>query len=1238
MADKKAIEFAIKGQDLASKTLNDIGAAVDKLVNNIAEIVPASEKGERNLTELTKAAAELKTALTVIGKENAAIENIAALKQRTKDAAVALAAATEKQTAAAAAKAADTEKTKSLAVALTASNRELKVATLEQNRANAALENARVAAERLGIDLKDLAGSQAKVDAAFAAAAPAAARVNVAIESYAANQKAAKAATDAQTLAEEKAAAEKKANAELDQRLAAATKQVAHANHEAGESAESLIKGFSLFRDEGRTTLSLFQRIRGEVLSMTAEFVGFYGIIEQVKSGFEDLEKIEGAESILTSTFGEKGAGEQLAYVSAQADRLGLSYVSLAKDYAKFTAAAVNNGTSQADAKRVFETFAEAAKVKRLSAEDTSNIFAALEKIYAKDTVGAGELFRKLTVELPEISSAFRKAFALPQGGILDPQQFDALIKSGKLTGEFFTAFAEKYRESFSEQLPAATKTTASELTRFSNEFDKLKIQVLEGGALEAFSDGLRKITEYLKSDDGKKFSQQLADGLKTVAEGFVFVTERLNGLKGALEILAVYWAANVGVGFYKDLKKLGTGFLELANKIPVLNTDLKRFGDNSIGALGKVGAYFGVVAVGIAAFNIGTLLFENSAGVRQFGAFLIGSFDIAFQKIKQIGTDVIAYIFDNDNYEAKAKASATAFAKSYADFKDQLEEAGRDESGKPLADPAKDGAGAAPTAKPKTAEEIKADEARNLAALNEERDKAFKSVVDRVGALQSGLEKKTAETVADFNKGLAESLKPYRDEIADLQKQFSHNSDALVAKLNGQIAAYSAAARQQFINGQNEKSATRQVSDVNELLKERREDVQAIEESRKLGDITELSAQRQIADITNKSNAEAREQINGILTFIRSLPNEVQERLHATTNELTATLKGLRDVKPDLEVTDAKETAKALTDELAKRATLLDAVNARQKAGVIDSAEALRQQQEITKEYDPAIKAALAYVKILRESPSLTEEQRKNLEGTADALERVALGAKVVKTDLLTASQVANDLASGGVRVADAFAKSLGTGHGLAKSFREAGKAFREFAADFLLQIGEMILKQTLLNALGGGGASGASGGTSSSGGLLSGLSSAIAGGVNSLFSSGIAATGAAAAGTDTGLVANAIGLGALHMGGMAGSGIPRQAMASWFENAPRYHTGGVVGLQQNEVPAILQRGEEVLAKQDSRNRANGGGSSPQHIQVVNAVDHESVVRQGLQAPSNTKVILNLIRANRTGVKAALA
>ncbi|QQR69966.1 MAG: phage tail length tape measure family protein [Alphaproteobacteria bacterium] len=61
-------------------------------------------------------------------------------------------------------------------------------------------------------------------------------------------------------------------------------------------------------------------------------------------------------------------------------------------------------------------------------------------------------------------------------------------------------------------------------------------------------------------------------------------------------------------------------------------------------------------------------------------------------------------------------------------------------------------------------------------------------------------------------------------------------------------------------------------------------------------------------------------------------------------------------------------------------------------------------------------------------------------------------------------------------------------------------------------------------------------------------------------------------------------------HEGGVAGEAAPsRQVPAFVFAGAPRYHGGGIAGLKPDEVPAILQRGEEVVSRKDRQRRGTG-------------------------------------------------
>lgn len=106
-------------------------------------------------------------------------------------------------------------------------------------------------------------------------------------------------------------------------------------------------------------------------------------------------------------------------------------------------------------------------------------------------------------------------------------------------------------------------------------------------------------------------------------------------------------------------------------------------------------------------------------------------------------------------------------------------------------------------------------------------------------------------------------------------------------------------------------------------------------------------------------------------------------------------------------------------------------------------------------------------------------------------------------------------------------------------------------------------------------------------------------------------------------------------HRGGLAGQGPTRQVDPALFVGAPRFHTGGLPGLRADEVPAILQKGEEVLSKGDPRNVLNGGGRTGpgSGTRVINVID-PSLVQDYLDSPSGEEAILNVIGRNPGRVK----
>ncbi|MDY7117125.1 tape measure protein [Halomonas sp. SSL-5] len=258
--------------------------------------------------------------------------------------------------------------------------------------------------------------------------------------------------------------------------------------------------------------------------------------------------------------------------------------------------------------------------------------------------------------------------------------------------------------------------------------------------------------------------------------------------------------------------------------------------------------------------------------------------------------------------------------------------------------------------------------------------------------------------------------------------------------------------------------------------------------------------------------------------------------------------------------------------------------------------AEAERERQQAQQQAEQALQQILDQAdpaRALERQLELIEELKTQFPEYAAALDQAAAQVSQrideINQGLLSARNINAEFAYGATDALTSFAEDIANGRNAIDSLADA---FRQFAADFLLQIARMIMQQAIFNALqtmGGGGGG-------------------IGGAIASLF----------------------------HGGGVVGQGGTTRDL---FGTAPRYHTGGVAGLAPDEVPAILRRGEEVLTAADPRHRNNEGGTGQQSVSVknVNVFDSAEVLNQAMSDTAGQKVILNYIKANRSAVRSAL-
>lgn len=298
-------------------------------------------------------------------------------------------------------------------------------------------------------------------------------------------------------------------------------------------------------------------------------------------------------------------------------------------------------------------------------------------------------------------------------------------------------------------------------------------------------------------------------------------------------------------------------------------------------------------------------------------------------------------------------------------------------------------------------------------------------------------------------------------------------------------------------------------------------------------------------------------------------------------------------------DLAEVAESERRINELIALRTQLLQNVQVQQQQGNLTDLEAKQQIAAIDANYVPQINAATDATLKLAEANKAAFDPLA-FQNMVAKLQAIPPSLKTVKNELISAQQV-NEKISGGIAGGfEAFADAAAKGENAVQAM---GQAFTTFALDFAKQIVQMILKQMILNALqasfGGGGG-------------------AIAGAIN-------------------GLVA--------HGGGVVGQSTGRSKNVSpgWFAGAPKYHTGGVVGLAPDEYPAILQKNEEVLAKNDPRNILNsdraaaaGGAPSQQpiNLKMVNAIDSTSVLQDALSTVAGEQTFLNVIKANRAAVR----
>lgn len=954
--------------------------------------------------------------------------------------------------------------------------------------------------------------------------------------------------------------------AETTRRSTSETDRNTRAKNSNADATGRAARQSTMFNDVGRKSLSTYQRIRGQVLGLTAAYIGVYEAINTVRKSIDAVNRDTSLRTGLVTGAGgnQEVAAKNYAMLRKEADRLGLVFDDVAPRFVNMDIAGQAAGLTANQTARAFRNLSTAASARNLSLDDTQGAFRAIEQMFSKGRVQAEELRGQLAERLPGAVAIFAKASGMSLG------QLDKALEKGQVGLDFVVRGLDAYAAQFDDQLDVVTSRLSAYINRAQNAYNDWLRTLMSGSNQTKLKTALSALTDFFNGTSGQKFAEGLGTALSKVIDAFTWLAQNadkaMTVIKAFLALQAVKFFADVALSITGGAKAL----LDFNKAVRLAATGT---GTMAVAARGLQAA---LGPVGIALIAVTGLYYKYAEGVRK--------------------ADQDTSNFVETLNKARKVKTADEVATSQAALNKELEES-----------------------ESRLAALVKLQDASNTVTLNP---------LKQLSTLNTMLKNDT------YTRGELESK-----VTNELARQAAINQSMVnLGRRKNQIAAEDAELARQLALETLPTTATG-TKDPDGPKTPKGPDPESVRD--RILKMTE-DLRGKLANVEIQANARTAEQIqanfDSRLKVIDADVAKAQINLDAMARDANKANKGKGvDVSDELGTARgaldayreaAREAAerdrvvanielreKRVNDLVAEREAKLQLINTLMENGALTAGQAWQQTSQTTAEYNDQLRqSAEDFLVFLQSIPP-----ESNLYATL-GIDKVIAAMVQLRTETAStlsvfkqfAMSVAGDFAQGAAQSIVTFGQGLAglitNANSLGDAFKGAMDSFRTFAADFLQQIAQMILEAIILQA----------------------IQNAISGG----------------SGGYMGAVKGAFGV--KHEGGLAGhSNRTRTVNPAVFAGAQRYHTGSRgVGLKPNEVPTILEIGEEVLTENDPRHVSNlgqggaaGASTAAPEVNINNQVllDPAQVVMAGLSTPQGTKQFMSFITANKGAISATL-
>ena len=216
---------------------------------------------------------------------------------------------------------------------------------------------------------------------------------------------------------------------------------------------------------------------------------GIQGVTQALVEAQTSSDKLT---NTMSFAIGAESAAQEVAYLKAMTQELGVSYGATTQMYARFAASTKGTVLEGQKTRDIFESVSQASVVMGLSLEESEGMFRALTQMVSKGVIQAEELRGQLGERLP---GAF-KIFADSMG--VSTAELSKMLEAGQVGPERLAEFEKFLRSNLAPSLESATQSMQANINRLGNEWLWFKQAVVNSGVGAAMSDALGSATTAL--------------------------------------------------------------------------------------------------------------------------------------------------------------------------------------------------------------------------------------------------------------------------------------------------------------------------------------------------------------------------------------------------------------------------------------------------------------------------------------------------------------------------------------------------------------------------------------------------------------------------------------------------------------------------------------------------------------------------------------------------------------------